>query len=84
MDKRMMKKRTSMRDRSLPKSVDEERDRVHWPEPISEAKLEKIREVLDRLASDGLIYDTGRRRFSPRTGRFEIVWAAVPAVDKQN
>jgi hypothetical protein len=80
MNKRTMNRRTSLRDRSLPKSVDEERDTVHWPEPI----LERFRETLDRLASDGLIYDTGRRKFCPETGRFEIVWAAVPPVDKQN
>jgi hypothetical protein len=80
MNKRTMNKRTSLRNRSLQKSVDEERDRVHWPEPI----VERIREAFDRLASDGVIYDTGRRIFCPETGRFEIVWAEVPPVHKQN
>lgn len=76
-----MDKRTSPRDRLLPKSADKERDRSCWPEPISE---EAMQEAFDSLASKGLIYDTGRRRFSPRTGRFEIVWAAFPPIDKRN
>jgi hypothetical protein len=53
--------------------------------PISDPKLlNEIQEAIEKLASDGLIVDTGRRRFSPRTGRYEIVWAAASVKDKLN
>ena len=53
--------------------------------PISDPKiLDEIHETIEKLASDGLIVDTGRRRFSPRTGRYEIVWAAASVKDKLN
>jgi hypothetical protein len=54
-------------------------------EPISDLEiLDEIREAIEKLASDGLIVDTGRRRFSPRTGRYEIVWTAASVKDKLN
>jgi hypothetical protein len=53
--------------------------------PISDPKLlNEIQEAIEKLASDGLIVDTGSRRFSPRTGRHEIVWAAASVKDKLN
>jgi hypothetical protein len=33
-----------------------------------------IREALAELARKGLIVDTGRRRYSTRSGKWEIVW----------
>jgi len=43
-----------------------------------EEKHEAIEEALRSLAEKGLIFDTGRRRWSERTGTYQIVWAAVP------
>jgi predicted transcriptional regulator len=37
----------------------------------------EIEKALQRLARDGLIYDTGQKRWSERNGRYETVWAAV-------
>ena len=37
---------------------------------------EAIDQVLQDAARKGLIVDTGRRRWSERTGRYEIVWTA--------
>ena len=39
-----------------------------------EAKRKAIEEALHRLAREGLIVDSGERRWSERTGRYEIVW----------
>jgi hypothetical protein len=35
---------------------------------------ERVREATEDLARDGLIVDSGRRRWSERTQRYEIVW----------
>jgi hypothetical protein len=43
-----------------------------------------IEEVCRQLAADGLIYDTGERRWSPRTKSYQVVWVAVPPKDKQS
>jgi hypothetical protein len=37
-----------------------------------------VEEAIQSLAAEGLIYDTGKRRWSARTQSFQIVWAAVP------
>jgi hypothetical protein len=51
----------------------------NFTDPISEAELsEAIQDAIDDLAADGEIVDTGRRRFSNRTGRYEIVWTLAP------
>jgi hypothetical protein len=39
-----------------------------------EAKRKAIEEALYRLAREGLIVDSGERRWSEQTGRYEIVW----------
>jgi hypothetical protein len=52
--------------------------------PTDEEKYEMIEEVLQRLAAEGLIYDTGERRWSARTQTYQIVWAAVPPKHKQS
>ncbi len=63
--------------------VEEETEEFSLPGLLSEAEVhEAIQEAIDDLAADGLIVDTGERRYSPRTGRYEIVWAAVP--DRKN
>ena len=43
-----------------------------------------IQEAIEALARDDRIVDTGRRRFSERTGRYEIVWAAVEHAGKRH
>jgi hypothetical protein len=35
---------------------------------------QEIDEALESLARDGLIEDSGERRWSNRNGRYEIVW----------
>jgi hypothetical protein len=62
-----------------PGDVDADMDTLE--EPVS---LEDIQEALEWLAGQGLIFDTGRRRLSRLTGRYEIVWAAVPTGKKLN
>jgi hypothetical protein len=46
--------------------------------PTDEEKYEMIEEAIRRLAAEGLIYDTGRRKWSARTQTYQIVWAAIP------
>jgi hypothetical protein len=61
-------------NRHRPTSATEQDDRF----------LERVREAIAELARDGRIIDTGRRKYSKRTGRYEIVWAAVPTGPKCN
>jgi hypothetical protein len=42
--------------------------------PKSGFTREEIEEAIQRLAKRGLIVDSGKRRWSERTGRYEIVW----------
>jgi hypothetical protein len=44
--------------------------------PLDEVDDEAIEQAFQDLAREGLIVDTGRRRWSALTGRYEIVWAA--------
>ena len=44
--------------------------------PNEEELLEAIDEAIQELAREGKIYDTGERRWSERTGSYQIVWAA--------
>jgi hypothetical protein len=37
----------------------------------------EIQAALERLASEGVIFDTGKKRWSKHTGRYETVWSAV-------
>jgi hypothetical protein len=37
-----------------------------------------IEEAIRSLARRGLLYDTGRKRWSPRSQTYQIVWAACP------
>ena len=41
-------------------------------------KQEATEQTLQKLARDGLIVDTGRRRWSKRTRSYQIVWAKAP------
>jgi hypothetical protein len=43
---------------------------------------EFIREAIEDLWRDRLILDSGRRRWSERTGRHEIVWVAAKPAGK--
>jgi hypothetical protein len=38
------------------------------------ARLAAIEEAIEEAARMGLIVDSGERRWSERTGRYEIVW----------
>ena len=45
---------------------------------------EQVMEALRRMAAEGRIYDTGRRKWSERTRSYQVVWAAVPPKQEQN
>jgi hypothetical protein len=38
---------------------------------------EQIQEAIESLARDGLIVDSGQRRWSERTQSYQIVWVAA-------
>ena len=38
--------------------------------------IEAIDEAIQVLAREGKIYDAGKKRWSERTGSYQIVWAA--------
>ena len=53
-----------------------------WPlEEVNDDTIEAIEQAIQDLAREGLIVDTGRRRWSARTGRYEIVWAACKTLN---
>ena len=47
-------------------------------DPTDDEKYEMIEAAVRRLAAEGRIYDTGKRRWSERTQTYQVVWAAVP------
>jgi hypothetical protein len=51
-----------------------------WSDDIDE-RYKAIVQAIQDLARRGLIVDTGRRRRSERTGRYEIVWAACKTLN---
>jgi hypothetical protein len=54
-----------------------------WPlDEVNDDTIEAIEQALQDLARKGLIVDTGRRRWSARTGRYEIVWVAREFADR--
>src|SRR6476659_3875297 len=46
--------------------------------PEEKEKYEAIEQALQKLAREGQIVDTGRRRWSKRTRSYQIVWAKAP------
>ncbi len=45
--------------------------------PLDEAdRVAAIEQAFQRLARDGLIVDSGRRRLSEQTGSYQIVWVS--------
>jgi hypothetical protein len=46
--------------------------------------IEAIEEAVERLKAQGLIYDTGERRWVARTQTYQVVWAAVPPKHKRS
>ena len=40
--------------------------------------IREIEAAIESLVQKGLVYDTGKRRWSERTGAYQIVWATVP------
>ena len=49
-----------------------------WPLDEVDAAIEQ---AIQRLARKGLIVDSGRRRWSERTGSYQIVWVAREFAD---
>ena len=49
--------------------------------PKEKEKYEAIEQALQKLAREGLIVDTGRRRWSKRTRSYQIVWAKAPGME---
>jgi hypothetical protein len=52
--------------------------------PTDEQKFRMIEKAILSLAAEGLIYDTGKRRWSARTRSYQVVWAAVPQKEDRN
>jgi hypothetical protein len=50
--------------------------------PLGEVDHDAIEQAIQDLARQGLIVDTGRWRWSDRTGRYEVVWAASEFADR--
>jgi hypothetical protein len=48
-----------------------------------EAHRGRIREAFDSLVADGLIVDSGRKRRSPITGEWQIVYVASEVVERR-
>ena len=44
--------------------------------------LSEIETAIQELVEEGLVADSGRRRWSERTGRYEIVWRSTEAGGK--
>jgi hypothetical protein len=47
--------------------------RKDWPTDPAEIQR-SIEEAIQKLVRMGLVVDSGQRRWSQRTGRYEIVW----------
>jgi hypothetical protein len=48
-----------------------------WPlDEADDDAIEAIEEAIQDLAREGLIIDTGERRWSERTRSYQIVWTA--------
>lgn len=45
-------------------------------------EFDEIQQAIQNLARKGLIVDSGRRRWSERTGRYEIVWVTSEFADR--
>jgi len=52
--------------------------------PTDDEKYAAIEEAIQSLAREGLIVDSGQRRWSERSGRYEIVWIAVPCAERRH
>jgi hypothetical protein len=52
--------------------------RKDWPTDPAEIQR-SIEEAIQKLVRKGLVVDSGQRRWSQRTGRYEIVWESTVA-----
>ena len=50
--------------------------------PLEEVDYDAIEQAIQDLARQGLIVDTGRRRWSERTRSYQIVWVAREFADR--
>ena len=53
-----------------------------WPLDEDD-RIAEIEQGLQRLAREGLIVDSGRRRWSDRTKSYQIVWVAREFADRK-
>jgi excisionase family DNA binding protein len=44
----------------------------------NDPRVKKVREICEPLIRAGLVHDTGKRKWSEKTGQFEIVWGLTP------
>jgi hypothetical protein len=51
--------------------------------PLDEVDYDAIEQAIQDLAREGLIVDSGRRRWSERTRSYQIVWAAAESAHQQ-
>ena len=50
--------------------------RKDWPTDPTEIQR-SIEEAIQEAVRKGWLYDSGQKRWSPRTGRYEIVWEST-------
>lgn len=50
--------------------------------PLDAVDYDAVEQAIQDLAREGLIVDSGRRRWSERNGRYEIVWVASEFADR--
>jgi hypothetical protein len=59
-----------------------------WYEIVESMTDEEWSEMFEQtcreLAADGLIYDTGQRKWSERMKSYQVVWAFVPPKHQQS
>jgi hypothetical protein len=80
-----MERKTTKQPRTLGR-LNRKRDAEVWKLNNEPSKNEPsmIQKAIYELAAEGLIYDTGRRKWSERTQSYRIVWAAVPGEQLQS
>jgi N12 class adenine-specific DNA methylase len=70
-----IKRRTNQTNEENPMTIEHRKTANQSPIPLDRVEmLEAIDEALQEAAQRGLIVDSGKRKWSKRTGRYEIVW----------
>jgi hypothetical protein len=55
----------------MPRPIEDVLDSIGRP------SLKEIEQAIASLVAEGLVMDSGRRRFNERTGRLDVVWVAT-------